>query len=206
MPLALRITSVLGVLILVADSTVNVAFAISVFGWPPTLTTNGLEKVPPKSPANIILPAVLDVALGTPAAIFVLVNALFTNAVVAIAVEISPALCVTAIVPVGSVGVPVNTGDTKFDFKFNAVNCALLTGLLASLVLSTLPNPKFVLASFIFVAFVPPFAIAKSPVIFAAVPVTLPMKLVAVIAPAAKLPSLALLTIVLPTLIVDAFK
>ena len=77
---------------------------------------------------------------------------------------------------------------------------------MASLVLSTFPNPKFVLASVIFVAFVPPFAIAKSPVIFAAVPVTLPIKLVAVIGPAAKPPSLALLTIVLPTLIVDAFK
>ena len=118
--------------------------------------------------------------------------------------EISPALCVTAIVPVGSVGVPVNTGDTKFDFKFNAVCCAVLTGLLASLVLSTLPNPKFVLASFIFVAFVPPFAIATTPVIFEEVPVTLPMKLVAVIGPAEKPPSLERLTNVFPTFRVDA--
>ena len=160
--------------------------------------------MPPKSPANTILPAILDVALGTPAAILVVVKELLTNAVVAIAVEISPALCVTAIVPVGSVGVPVNTGDTKFDFKFNAVCCAVLTGLLTSLVLSTLPNPKFVLASFIFVAFVPPFAIATTPVIFEEVPVTLPMKFVAVIGPAEKPPSLERLTNVFPTFRVDA--
>ena len=72
-----------------ADSTVTTAFAISVLECPPTLTTKGLEKVPPKSPANKIFPATLDVALGTPAAIFVVVNTLFTNAVVAIAVDAS---------------------------------------------------------------------------------------------------------------------
>ena len=131
---------------------------------------------------------------------------MLTNAVVAIAVDASLALCVTAMVPVGKVGVPVNTGDNKLAFRFKAASCAVLTGLFTSLVLSTFPNPKLVLASVIFVAFVPPFIIGNRPVIFAAVPVTLPIKLVAVIAPAAKLPSLALLTNVLPTLSVDGFK
>jgi hypothetical protein len=33
--------------------------------------------------------------------------------------------------------VPVNVGEAKLALKFNAANCALDTGLLASLVLST---------------------------------------------------------------------
>ena len=42
-----------------------------------------------------------------------------TNAVVAIAVELFPADCVTAVVPVGKTGVPVNVGDAKLAFNAN---------------------------------------------------------------------------------------
>ena len=41
------------------------------------------------------------------------VTAAATKAVVARAVELFPADCVTAVVPVGNVGVPVNTGDSN---------------------------------------------------------------------------------------------
>jgi len=41
--------------------------------------------------------------------------------------------------------VPVNVGDAKFALRFNAVCVAVDTGLFASLVLSTFPNPKLVL-------------------------------------------------------------
>jgi hypothetical protein len=36
-------------------------------------------------------------------------------------------------------------GEAKFAFKFNAVCCLVDTGLFASLVLSTLPNPTIAL-------------------------------------------------------------
>ena len=42
---------------------------------------------------------------------------------------------------VGAVGTPVKVGEAKFDFKSSAACCAVLTGLFASVVLSTLPNP-----------------------------------------------------------------
>ena len=48
----------------------------------------------------------------------------------------------------------------EFNFKSNAVCVAVETGLFASLVLSTLPNPKFVLAPAAVVAPVPPLAMA----------------------------------------------
>jgi hypothetical protein len=41
--------------------------------------------------------------------------------------------------------VPLIDGETKFAFKFNAANCALDTGLFASDILSTLPNPLLLL-------------------------------------------------------------
>jgi hypothetical protein len=43
-----------------------------------------------------------------------------TNAVVASAVVLLPGDCVVAIVPVGSVGVPVKVGEAKFDFRSSA--------------------------------------------------------------------------------------
>jgi hypothetical protein len=42
--------------------------------------------------------------------------------------------------------VPVKVGLTKFAFKFNAANCALDTGLFAS-VLSALPKPILILTA-----------------------------------------------------------
>ena len=48
----------------------------------------------------------------------------------------------------------------EFNFKSNAVCVAVETGLFASLVLSTLSNPKFVLAAAVVVAPVPPLAMA----------------------------------------------
>ena len=45
---------------------------------------------------------------------------------------------------VGAITVPVNVGPAKLAFKFSAVCCAVETGLLASLVLSTLPKPIMV--------------------------------------------------------------
>ena len=41
--------------------------------------------------------------------------------------------------------VPVKVGDAKFAFKSIADCCAVLTGLLASLVLSAFPRPTMVL-------------------------------------------------------------
>ncbi len=59
-----------------------------------------------------------------------------TNAVVAILLVLSPA------VGVGAVGVPVNVGELRFDFRFNESRVAMLTGLALSAVLSRLPKPR----------------------------------------------------------------
>ena len=67
-------------------------------------------------------------------------------------------------------------GEIKFAFIFNADCCAVLTGLLISLVLSTSDNPKFDFALEAKVAPVPPLAMANTPVILVALPVTLPVK------------------------------
>ena len=48
------------------------------------------------------------------------VTAAVTNAVVAIAVVFVPPICVTAMVPDGKVGVPVNVGDANGAFNTNA--------------------------------------------------------------------------------------
>lgn len=71
---------------------------------------------------------------------------------------LSPGVCVTAIVPVGKVGVPVKVGESIVAFKakelvtsdafalaLNAVVVAALMGLFASEVLSTLAKPTIVL-------------------------------------------------------------
>lgn len=67
--------------------------------------------------------------------------AVVTNAVVASAVVLFHADCVTPVVPVGREGVPVKACDAIFAFRLSAVCCAVDTGLLASLVLSTFHNP-----------------------------------------------------------------
>ena len=85
-------------------------------GLPPILFTNGEAAVPPKSPANWILPFVVASASGVAA-----VTKLETKAVVAICVE----LLVNA--AVGAVGVPVNEGDAivalnNISAVFDAIN------------------------------------------------------------------------------------
>jgi hypothetical protein len=47
-------------------------------------------------------------------------TAAVTKAVVASAVVLLPGDCVVAIVPVGSVGVPLKVGEAKFDFRSSA--------------------------------------------------------------------------------------
>ena len=76
------------------------------------------------------------VASGAPADKLVV-----TNSVVASLVELSPADCVTAIVPVGKLGVPIKLGEAKVAFKSNAVWVAVLIGFNKSVVLSTLLKP-----------------------------------------------------------------
>ena len=92
----------------------------------------------------------------------------------------------------------------------------MLTGLLASLVLSTLPIPKLVLAFVLLEAPVPPFATATTPDTLVAFPVTVPVKfpdtfpitspvwvpiVFALIFPAEKLPLPSRLTRVLAKLV-----
>ena len=83
--------------------------------------------------------------------------------------------CVIPVVPVGKTGNPVNVGEAKFAFKSNAVCCKVLTGLLASLVLSIFPIPKLILALVELEAPVPPFATATTPDTLVAFPVTVPV-------------------------------
>ena len=49
---------------------------------------------------------------------------------------------------------PVKSAPAKLAFKFNAVCCAVDTGLLVSLVLSTFPSPTSVAVVFEFKVFV----------------------------------------------------
>ena len=83
-----------------------------------------------------------------------------------------------------------------FSLAFNAVCCAKLTSLLASLVLSTLSNNRFVLALATVLAPVPPLISATTAVTLAALPVILPVKF-AVMVPAEKLPDTSLFIIAL---------
>ena len=63
-----------------------------------------------------------------------------TSAPVPVVVDIAVPVTDTT----GVVTVPVKVGDAIVAFKSNAVCCAVETGLLASLVLSTLPSPTIV--------------------------------------------------------------
>src|SRR5690606_36825668 len=67
----------------------------------------GASAVPAKSPANLIFPLVATSASPTPA-----FTAVVTNAVVASFVLLSFVACVTAVAPVGKLGVPVNMGES----------------------------------------------------------------------------------------------
>ena len=178
-PLASLFTKALAKLVEVPFPNATTAAAILSFVFPPTLKTIGTDPVPPKSPANKILPLLVVVASATELVIEpeASAKALATYSVVATFVELSFNACVIPFVVLGNVTFPVKVGATKFAFKFNAVNCALLTGLFASLVLSISDKPKFDLALEAKFAPVPPFVIATTPETFVAFPVTVPNKL-----------------------------
>ena len=169
---------VLAVFCAVAVFAKMAAPAISSLLIPPILITTGIDAVPPKSPANKILPLLVVVASATE---FVIVPeasaiAFATYAVVANLVLLSFKACVTPVVPVGNTTSPVNVGEAKFAFKSSAFCCATLTGLLISEVLSTLPSPKFVFADVAELAPVPPLTNATTPFTFDALPVTVPVR------------------------------
>ena len=87
----------------------------AVFAFRAKPGTVGDSAVPPKSPVNLSFPLVVDEASMIPAAV-----AACTKAVVAIFVVLSPGVCVTAMVPVGKLGVPVNTGEFLSAFASTA--------------------------------------------------------------------------------------
>ena len=178
-PFASLFTKALAKLSAVPFPKATTVAAILSFVFPPTLITNGLLAVPPKSPASNIFPLLLVVASCTE---FVMLpdasaKALATYSVVATLVELSFKACVIPLVEFGRLTSPENIGENKFAFKFNAVCCAELTGLFASLVLSKLDNPKFDLALEAEFAPVPPLVIATIPFTLVALPVTVPVKL-----------------------------
>ena len=77
--------------------------------------TVGDSAVPPKSPANFSFPLVVEDASMIPAAV-----AACTKAVVAILALLSAPFWVTAMVPVGKLGVPVKTGEFLSAFASTA--------------------------------------------------------------------------------------
>ena len=84
----------------------NEAFTSELFAFRANPGTVGASAVPPKSPLNLSFPFVEEEASAVPAAV-----AVCTNSVVASLVELSPADCVTPVVPRGRLGVPVNIGE-----------------------------------------------------------------------------------------------
>ena len=133
--------------------------------------------MPPKSPANMIFPFTLVVASTTEFEMVVgSANAFFTNAVVATAVLLSVVVIVEATTFVPKLTAPVNVGEAIGDFKSKAACVNVEMGFAKSVVLLTLPKPKFETAFIALAAPVPPFAIATIPVIFEAVPLKVPTK------------------------------
>ena len=92
----------LGVLVEVADATLELIVVMVEELTPPTVFTLGKSPVPPKSPANCIIPFVFTVASG--AALLDILES--TKAAVAICVPFALMLGVNA------VGAPVNDGDS----------------------------------------------------------------------------------------------
>ena len=121
--------------------------------------TVGASAVPPKSPVNWSFPFTVAVASGVAAAVI----ADCTKAVLAIWLVLVP------LAAVGTVGIPVSAGEANGALVSKAVWVAVEIGLFASLVLSTLLRPKFVLAPETEEAPVPPLAIATIPDTFSAV-------------------------------------
>ena len=105
-PEASLLIMVLAVFTFVAAIAKPVAVATFAAVAPPTVTTDGEVAVPERSPVNCTIPFVLLLASGK-----ALVTAFATNAVVAILVELSPAVAVTPVVPDGKVTLPVMEGD-----------------------------------------------------------------------------------------------
>ena len=60
LPLPSLSTKVLGVLVEVAEATLELIVVIVEELTPPTLLTVGASAIPPKSPANFIIPLVLE--------------------------------------------------------------------------------------------------------------------------------------------------
>ena len=178
-PLLSRLTILLAKLLLVALFANVIPVIISSAVFPPILNTNGVVAVPPKSPANKILPLLVVVASATE---FVIEpeasdNAFATYSVVANLVELSFNASVMPLVVEGKTTLPVNMGDIKLAFRSNAVSCAVLTGLFASDVLSIFESPKLDFALSAEFAPVPPFVNATIPVMFVAFPVNVPVTL-----------------------------
>ena len=87
--------------------------------------------------------------VGLPGAVSEIVTAPLGAAAMAAPTKAVLAICVV-LVPapaVGAVGVPVRAGEARSALRLSAVCCAVLTGLPASVVLSTLANPTAVLSS-----------------------------------------------------------
>ena len=170
----------------------------------PNLVTVGASAVPPKSPANLIFPFLVVVASNTDEVIVAgSANAAFTNSVVATAVLLSVIVIVPATTLVPKLTLPVNVGEAKLAFKFNAVCVNVDIGFASSEVLLTLLIPRLTLAFDKFEAPVPPLEIATIPFTLVALPVSVPEKfptnVFAVITPAAKSVLPSLLTIVFAT-------
>jgi hypothetical protein len=100
LPLPSLLTIVFDVFDDVAESTFDATVVMVEELTPPTVLTIGEAALPPKSPANCIIPFEIEVASDTDA--FVILA--LTNAVVAICVVLFDTSAVTA------VGVPVNDG------------------------------------------------------------------------------------------------
>ena len=177
-------------------------FCIVLVAKLPNFNTVGASAVPPKSPANIILPLDVVVASGIPFNIKIgSASAVLTNEVVATALLLSVAVIVPTIAFVPKSTTPVNVGDALSAFNANAAVVKVETGLSASAVFVTLFNPKLINACDNVFAPVPPLPIPTIPDTFVAVPLNVPtndvaVTFVAVISDAAKFPEPSRVTIV----------
>ena len=122
-PFASRLTMLFAKFEFVALLAKLTPATISSLVFPPTVITVGLAAVPPKSPANKILPLFVVVASATELVIEpeASAKALAIYSVVASFVLLSLSACVTATAPVGKTGSPVKVGEFKFAFKSSAV-------------------------------------------------------------------------------------
>ena len=178
----------------------------------PNFKTVGASAVPPKSPANLILPLAVVVASGKAFCIVLASDNTFrTYCVVATAVLLSVKVIVPAVTLLPNTTEPVKVGEANGAFKSKAACVNVDIGFAKSVVLFTLFNSKLALAFSAFVAPVPPFPKATIPLTLVAVPLNVPannveVTLLAVISPAAKLPLPSLATTVFGILVDAVFK